>query len=411
MKILLLNFRTRSRVFALIGTLVIIALLTQSLRHGLISDTFATSDKKKSVATGTAIPVRTAIVKRENLPITVIGIGTVQAAMSVTVRSRIDGQLDSVSFSEGQDVHAGQLLARLDDRTYAAQVKQAEAQKIRDEALLANSEADLKRYSELVASQLVSRQQLDAAQAQERQLQATVQSDEAQLHAARVQLGFTNITAPIAGRIGARLVDPGNIVHVTDTGGLLVINQIDPIAVLFSLPERNFQAINAALNNVSVNSAGVNGAASTNNDAKLTVQALDRDTHAILADGKLVLLNNQIDVSTGTVALKAIFKNPQHRLWPGQSVDTRLILGTQENALTVPPGAVQRSQSGLFTYVVDADQTVHTQNITTGDADEIRVQVTTGLNDGDRVVIDGQYRLLPGSHVTEVPVTPTESKP
>src|SRR6185369_17926110 len=166
-----------------------------------------------------------------------------------------------------------------------------------------------------------------------------VRSDEAALHEARVQLDFTRIAAPIGGRVGARLVDPGNIVHSSDAGGLVVINQVDPIAVQFSVPESNFQAINAALNR---------------KGAKLAVQAVDRDTRDVLAEGQLVLLNNQIDASTGTVTLKANFRNPQHRLWPGQSVDARLVLGMRQDALTVPPGAVQRSQSGLFIYVVDA---------------------------------------------------------
>ncbi len=378
----------RRPVLALAATLALILLPGYLLRHALVPDALGAADKKKSGNSAQAVPVRTAIVKRENLPIAVTGIGTVQAAMSVTVRSRIDGQLDSVSFAEGQEVRAGQLLAQLDARTWAAQVEQAEAQQVRDEALLANAETDLKRYGELVDLQGATRQQFDTAQAQVRQLQAAVRSDAAQLNAARVQLGFTTITAPIAGRIGARLVDPGNIVHAADAGGLLVINQVDPVAVQFSLPESHFQAINAALNR---------------KGAKLAVQALDRDTHEVLAEGSLVLLNNQIDAGTGTVALKATFRNPQHRLWPGQSVDARLVLGTQADALTVPPGAVQRSQSGLFTYVVDADQKVRAQNISVGDADGARVQVTKGLDEGNRVVTDGQYRLLPGATVVEAP--------
>jgi multidrug efflux system membrane fusion protein len=312
--------------------------------------------------------VHTAVVKRENLPIVVTGIGTVRAAMSVTVRSRVDGQLESVAFQEGQDVRAGQLLAQLDQRTFAAQLQQAEAQKARDEAQLANAQADLKRYEELVQRQLVPRQQYDTA------------------HEARIQLDFTRISAPIAGRVGARLVDPGNIVHAGDAGGLVLINQIDPIAVQFTVPEGNFQAINAALNR---------------RGARLAVQAIDRDTREVLAEGSLALLNNQIDASTGTVQLKAVFANPQHRLWPGQSVDARLVLGVRQDALTVPPGAIQRSQSGLFVYVVDAGQKVAVRNIAVGDADETRAQVTKGLDAGERVVTDGQYRLVPGARIVE----------
>ena len=394
------SLRTTSQrgrlIFAVVGALVLALLLASVLRPGLVSDAHGASDKKKSGAAGATVPVRTARVKQENLPITLTGIGTVQAAMSVTVRSRTDGQLDRVNFTEGQDVRAGQLLAQLDPRTSAAQLQQAEAQRSRDVAQLANAEADSKRYGDLVEVQGATRQQFETAQATVRQLQATVQSDEAQINAARVQLSFTSITAPIAGRVGARLVDPGNIVHVSDANGLLVINQIDPIAVVFSLPEGNFQSINDALNR---------------SGTKLAVQALDRDTHEVLADGTLVLLNNQIDASTGTVALKAMFPNPKHRLWPGQSIDARLVLGTHTDALTIPPGAVQRSQTGLFVYVVDDEQTARVKQIKVGPADETRVIVDQGLALNDRVVTDGQFRLLPGSPVTEAPQKSAASKP
>jgi multidrug efflux system membrane fusion protein len=231
---------------------------------------------------------------------------------------------------------------------------------------------------------------LDTERAQVRQLQAAARSDAAQLEAARVQLQFTRITAPIAGRVGARLVDPGNFVHAADAGGLVVINQIDPIAVQFALPESNFQAINAALNR---------------KGARLAVQALDRDSHSVLAEGHLVLLNNQIDPSTGTVQLKAMFANPAHKLWPGQSVDARLELGTLHDALTVPPGAVQRGQSGLFAYVIGTNGKAEVRNIAVGEGDDTRVQVTKGLAAGDRVVTDGQYRLVPGAPVSEAPAT------
>ena len=365
------------------GLLVVLA-----LRPALAPQAFGAAPEKRAAGAERGVPVHTALVKRENLPVVVTGIGTVRAAMSVTLRSRVDGQLESVKFEEGQDVRAGQVLAQLDQRTFAAQVQQAEAQKARDEAQLANAEADLKRYGDLVGKQLVPRQQFDAAQAQVRQLQAAVRSDEAALHEAHVQLDFTRIVAPIGGRVGARLVDPGNIVHASDAGGLVVINQVDPIAVQFSVPESNFQAINAALNR---------------KGAKLAVQAVDRDTHEVLAEGQLVLLNNQIDASTGTVALKANFSNPKHRLWPGQSVDARLVLGMRSDALTVPPGAVQRSQSGLFTYVIDGDQKATVRNVLIGDADETRVQVTKGLSEGERVVTDGQFRLVPGAQIVEAP--------
>ncbi|MCL2523611.1 MAG: efflux RND transporter periplasmic adaptor subunit [Betaproteobacteria bacterium] len=334
------------------------------------------------------VPVRTAPVQTQAMPITRNGLGKVLPAMSVTVRARIDGQLDSVEFKEGQDVRAGQLLAQIDPRTFQAQLDQNLAQKARDEAQLANARVDLTRYEELIKEEATTQQTLDTQRALVRQLEAAVQTDEAQIAQARVNLSYTRIHAPISGRIGARLVDPGNIVHASDPGGLLVINQIDPIAVQFTLPESDFQAVNRALN-----------ASAT----ALTVQALDRDSREVLASGKLVLLNNQIDAGTGTISLKAQFANPEHKLWPGQSVDARLILGERAQALTVPTGAVQRGQSGLFVYVIEADDTARMQPITLADSDGGIAVVTEGLKDGERVVIDGYYRLTPGGRAVEMP--------
>jgi multidrug efflux system membrane fusion protein len=386
MRVNTLEFPARRRPLVMVATGVLLfALLGAGLHHVLASDA---DTPRSGKAAAPAVPVRTALVKRENMPIVLTGIGTARAAMSVTLRSRVDGQLDSIGFEEGQDVRAGQLLATIDDRSYAAAVLQAEAQQARDAAALANAEADLKRYTNLVRLQGIAQQQVDTTQALVRQLQAAVRSDAAQVQAARVQLDFTRITAPISGRVGARLVDRGNIVHAADAGGLVVINQIDPIAVQFTLPEADFQSINQAL--------GRKG-------AKPRVQAMDRDTHEVLADGELVLLNNQIDVATGTVQLKAQFENPKHRLWPGQSVDARLVLGNVPDALTVPPGAVQRGQTGLYVYVIDKDHKAQVRSIELGEVDTQREQVTRGLAEGERVVVDGQYRLMPGALVSEAP--------
>ena len=292
------------------------------------------------------VPVRTVQVKQQAVPIAMTGVGNVLPVMSVTVRPRVDGQLDRVEFKEGQDVKAGQLLARIDPRTYQAQVDQITAQKAKDEAQLANARADLSRYEELIKDDATTRQQLDTQRALVNQLQATIKNDNAQIEYAKVNLGYTTINAPISGRVGARLVDPGNIVHAADTTGLLVINQIDPIAVQFTLPEASFQNINNALRA---------------NKTPLHVRALDRNTHEVLAEGELVLVNNQIDTSTGTITLKAHFPNAEHKLWPGQSVDARVVLGTRSEALTVPAPVVQRSQDGYFAYVVGVDDKVSVQ--------------------------------------------------
>jgi multidrug efflux system membrane fusion protein len=333
------------------------------------------------------VPVRTVQVKQQAVPIAMTGVGNVLPVMSVTVRPRVDGQLDRVEFKEGQDVKAGQLLARIDPRTYQAQVDQITAQKAKDEAQLANARADLARYEELIKDDATTRQQLDTQRALVNQLQATIKNDNAQIEYAKVNLGYTTINAPISGRVGARLVDPGNIVHAADTTGLLVINQIDPIAVQFTLPEASFQNINNALRA---------------NKTPLHVRALDRNTHEVLAEGELVLVNNQIDTSTGTITLKAHFPNTEHKLWPGQSVDARVVLGTRSEALTVPAPVVQRSQDGYFVYVVGADDKVSVQPIEVASTDDGMSVVTQGLQPGQRVVLDGQYRLTPGAHIVEM---------
>jgi len=341
------------------------------------------------------VQVRTARVERQTVPITRTGVGNVVPVMSVTVHTRVDGQLDSVSFTEGQDVKAGQVLARIDPRAYQAQLGQSLAQKAKDEAALVNARADLARYEKLIKGNAISRQELDTQRALVRQLQAAVQNDEAQIAFARVNLGYTTITAPITGRAGARLVDPGNIVRAADAGGLLVINQIDPIAVQFTLPESAFQAVNAALN-------------AKDGDA-LPVQALERGTGAVLAEGKLALVNNQIDTATGTIALKGQFPNPGHKLWPGQSVNARLILGQRQQALTIPAAAVQRGQNGLYAYVIDADGKASMQAIQVdgeGDAQGGLAVITQGLAAGERVVVDGHYRLTPGAQTVEMPTAP-----
>ena len=340
------------------------------------------------------VPVRTALVEPRTMPITRTGVGNVTPVMSVTVHTRVDGQLDSVAFKEGQDVKAGQVLARIDPRAYEAQLDQSLAQKAKDTSALANARADLARYEELIKEDATTRQTLDTQRTLVAQLQAAVQNDEAQIQLARVNLGYTTITAPIAGRAGARLVDPGNIVRAADPGGLLVINQIDPIAVQFTLPENAFQAVNAAL-----------GARGGNAQAALKVQALERGTGAVLAEGKLALLNNQIDAATGTIALKAHFPNPQHKLWPGQSVDARVVLGQREQALTAPAAAVQRGQSGLYAYVIDENGKARIQpiQIDPGDTQGGLAVITQGLAAGERVVVDGHYKLTQGARIVEMP--------
>jgi multidrug efflux system membrane fusion protein len=334
------------------------------------------------------VGVKTAPVKVQDMPNFRAGIGSVTPTFTVTVKTRVDGQLDSVGFAEGQDVKKGQVIARLDPRTLQAQLLQAQATRAKDQATLANARVDLQRYTTLLAQDAATQQQFDTQKALVAQLDATVRTDDAAVNYAQVQLDFTTIRAPIGGRVGARLVDPGNIVHTTDTTGLVVINQIDPISVLFTLPDEAVQEINHAQ------------AASRK---PLVVQAFPRNGTALLGTGTLTLVNNTIDTTSGTVQLKASFPNAQHALWPGQFVNVRLVLGTYQNALTIPEAAVQRSQTGVYAYVLGADgQTVQNRAITLVQIQDGAAIVGSGVKAGERVVVDGQYKLKPGSHVVEV---------
>ena len=332
------------------------------------------------------VAVTSTLVKAQDMPIFRTGIGTVAPTFSVTVKARVDGQLDKIGFTEGQDVKKGQLLAQLDPRTLQAQLLQAQAARAKDQATLVNARIDLQRYTTLLAQDAATQQQVDTQKALVNQLEATLKSDDAQVNAAQVQLGFTTIVAPISGRVGARLVDPGNIVHAADTGGIVVINQIDPISVVFTLPDDAVQDTIHAL------------------DGKkpLQVIALPREGTNVLGTGTLTLLNNQIDTSTGTVQLKASFANPQHNLWPGQYVNVRLVLGTRAKALTIPEAAVQRSQSGVYAYVIDDEsKTVRNQPIAVTQIQDGIAVIGSGLAANQRVVVDGQYKLKPGSKVVE----------
>ncbi len=334
-----------------------------------------------------AIPVITTTAAEEDIPIYLSGIGTVTPVYSVTVKVRVDGQLDSVAFTEGQNVRAGDLLAQIDPRPFQTQLEQAQAQKARDEALLKNGTLDLERYTTLWKQDSVSRQTLDTQSATVAQLKATVQADQAQIETAKLQLAYSTIRAPISGRTGGRLVDPGNIVRAADNTGIVMINQIDPMAVVFTLPEDKFQTVNQAMR-------GTKG---------LPVMAYARENAALLGSGKLTLLNNQIDTATGTFQLKAVFPNPAHALWPGQYVNASVVLGTRQRAITVPATVVQRGPGGQFAYVVNADETVVPQPIRVAQMQGGKAVIEEGLAAGTRVVVDGQYKLRPGSKVTEAP--------
>ncbi len=346
----------------------------------------AEAANERFAAAPAAVNVSTIIANQQNLPIYLSGIGNVQAALSVTVRVRVDGQLQKVAFKEGQAVHAGDLLAQIDPAPYQAALQAAQAQQAKDEASYKNSLVDLKRYAELIKQDSIAQQTYDTQIAMVASLKAAVGIDRAQGEAARVNLAYTTIHSPITGLAGMRLIDPGNIVRATDTTGLVVINQIDPISVVFTLPEQYFQAINQAV--------------SDSGTTPLTVLAYAREDNSLLGRGQLLLINNQIDTSTGTVQLKATFPNPGHKLWPGQFVNVHVITSVK-NVVAIPAAAVQRGNAGLYAFVVKPDETAVMQPITVALTQDGKAVISSGIRAGTRVVVDGQYRLRPGAKVTE----------
>lgn len=362
------------------------ALLGLAIVAGLIWRGFFAAPPPLVKATP-AVPATLVKVAQEDVPKYLIAVGTVQPLASVTVRARVDGQLERLGYVEGQDVKAGQVLAEIDAKPFRAQLDQALAQKARDEAQLVNARRDLDRYTELSRLDSIAQQTLDTQRALVAQLQAAVQNDAAQVNYAQVQLGYTTITAPLSGRAGARLVDPGNIVHAADAGGLVVINQIDPIAVVFAVSGDAVQEINRA----------------RQGGGKLAVLAYARDGDALLARGELVLVNNQIDVASGTVQLKARFANAGHALWPGQYVNVRLQVGEYRQAPTVPAPVVQRGQDGAYAYVVGGDGKAQLRPIEIVQIQDGKAVVGKGLQAGETVVADGQYKIKPGVPVVAGP--------
>jgi len=334
-----------------------------------------------------AVPVTSGTVKAEDVQILRTGIGAVQAFNTVTIHVRVDGQLDKVAFTEGQEVKAGDVLAQIDPHPYQAVLAQAVASKAKDEALLANAKRDLARDEGLIGKQFVSQQTLDTQRALVDQDTAQVAVDQAAIDSAKVNLNYTTITSPLDGLTGIRLVDQGNIVHATDTTGLVVITQTHPISVIFTLPENLLDAINQAR-------AGAQ---------PLTVYAYSSDDTTKLAEGKLLLIDNQIDQTTGTVKLKATFDNPNNVLWPGEFVTAHLLIGTRKGGLTVPTQSVQRGPNGTFVWVIKPDNTAEMRDIKTSQVNGNTTLVDKGLTAGETIVVDGQYKVKVGIKVAATP--------
>lgn len=330
------------------------------------------------------VPVVAGQVTSQDVPIYLRGIGTVIAYNTDVVRSQIQGQLTQIAFKEGQAVHAGDLLAQIDPRPYQAQLDQVTAARDRDQALLTNALANLDRYTRLAGSGYATPQLLDTQKAQVAQLQNAVKSDNSLIEQAQVQLGYTRLTSPISGITGVRQVDVGNIIHPTDPNGLVVVTQIEPISLIFTLPESYLPRIQQQMEG----------------GKTLKVLAYSQDDTIELDQGKVDLINNEILQTTGAVQIKAEFANTAHRLWPGELVNARLLLETRHNGLTVPAGAVQQGQNGMYAYAIKPDNTVEKRNITVAQISGGQALIDSGLAANQRVVVDGQYKLQPGSHVT-----------
>jgi membrane fusion protein, multidrug efflux system len=342
--------------------------------------------KRGSLGPNDVMPVGVASAKIADVPIYLGGLGSVTPVATVTVKARVDGQLVKINFTEGQIVKAGDTLAEIDPRPFQVVVTQSEGTLARDQALLANAKLDSDRYKKLVEQDSIATQQLDTQKSLVNQLEGTVKGDRGNLDAAKLQLSYTKVTAPVGGRIGLRQVDVGNMIHASDTNGIVVITQLQPIDVIFSVPEANVQRVMKRL-----------VAGST-----LGVDAWDRDSKSKLADGTLLTVDNQIDVTTGTVRLKARFANKDYELFPNQFVNARMLLDVQKGAIVIPPAAVQRGAQGFYVYVVNADSTVSPRVVKPGISQGDQMAIDDGIKVGEVVVVDGTDKLKEGAKVESV---------
>jgi membrane fusion protein, multidrug efflux system len=330
------------------------------------------------------VPIVAGAVTQHDVPIYLTGVGTVIAYNTDVVRAQIQGQIVSINFTEGQHVHAGDLLAQIDPRPYQALIDQDTGVLERDKAQLVNAEANLTRYTELGAKGWATPQLVETQKAQVGQLQAAIKADEGLIEAAKVELSFTRLTSPIDGVVGIRQIDIGNIISPSSTNGLCVVTQLDPISLIFTLPETVLPQIQQQQQATK---------------APLTVTAYNQDNTMRLGQGKLVLVNNEILQTTGSIQLKANFPNKGHSLWPGGLINARLLLDTRHNGLTVPASVVQQGPNGAYAWVVNPDGTVSMRQIKVGQIGDGQALIDSGLSANERVVVDGQYKLQPGAHV------------
>jgi len=363
-----------------VGVVAILALAAALVLWRLSPNTQVQPAVAQAPAAG--IPVTAGTVAAQDVPVFLHGIGTVQAYNSVAVKSRVDGQIVKIDFKEGQEVQQGDPLIQIDPRPYQAQLEQVQATKQKDEAQLAGAKLDLARYEKLLGTGYQTRQSYDNQTALVAQLQAAIKGDEAQINTAKLNLSYADIRSPIDGRLGAKLVDIGNLVHASDNTPLVTITEVKPIFVSFTLPQET-------LDDVRENSK----------KAPLVVYAYSGDGKKQLAEGKLTLIDNAIDQATGTIHLKARFDNDEERLWPGEFVSLRVVLSTRHNVATVPAQTVQSGPNGHYAYTIKPDNTVERRAVEVASIQDGIAVVTKGLTPGERVVVDGQYRLTDGARV------------
>ena len=367
--------------------------------------TSADSKQQKAQAAGPhTVSVAVAKVEKQDMPVYLVGLGSVTAFYTANIKSRIDGQIMRVNFQEGQIVKEGDLLILIDPRPYQVQLEQMQAQLFKDQATLRDARLNLDRYTTLIPSGSIAQQQVDTQKSLADQLDGQVRTDQAQIDNAKLQLIYCNITAPFTGRVGLRQVDPGNIVHAADTNPMLILTQLQPIAVIFTLPEDQLPTVSLHMKN-----------------STLLVEAYSRDNQTKLATGKLQTIDNQIDQTTGTAKLKAVFDNKDNQLWPNQFVNANLLLETRKNSTVLPTAAILRGPQGTFVYLVKSDKTVEARAVTVSIAQGNNTAIASGLNPGDTVVTDGQDKLQTGSKIefrnsgptqgTSAPVTPGSGTP
>lgn len=341
-----------------------------------------TKQQKAHAAGPRAVSVAVASVQKQDVPVYLTGLGAVTAFNTANIKSRVDGQIMKVNFIEGQHVNEGDLLIEIDARPYQVQLEQMQAQLFKDQASLRDAKLNLDRYTSLISSGSIAQQQVDTQKATVDQLDGQVRTDQAQIDNAKLQIVYCHITAPFSGRVGLRQVDPGNIVHAADTNPMLILTQLRPIAVIFTLPEDLLPAVAARMK-----------------QGTLEVDAFSRDDQTKLSSGKLLTIDNQIDPTTGTAKLKAVFDNRDDKLWPNQFVNAELLLETRKNSTTVPTAAILRGPQGTFVYAVNADKTVKDRLVTVSLTQGDTTVITSGINPGETVVTDGQDKLQSGSSI------------